>query len=68
MQILEYDAIDYYQTPEDLIFLLKHTPIIPRFGEEKDDFDILGKFIITNGTEKGILTNSKRFMITANKS
>ncbi|MEB3055087.1 class I SAM-dependent methyltransferase [Bacillus pseudomycoides] len=68
VQILEYDAIDYYQTPEDLLFLLKHTPIIPRFGEEKEDFDILGKFIITNKTEKGIRTNSKRFMIIANKS
>ncbi|MBY0595844.1 class I SAM-dependent methyltransferase [Bacillus bingmayongensis] len=68
VQILEYDAIDYYQTPEDLIFLLKYTPIIPRFGEEKDDFDILEKFIITNKTEKGIRTNSKRFMIVAYKS
>ncbi|PFN04608.1 class I SAM-dependent methyltransferase [Bacillus cereus] len=68
VQISEYDAIDYYHTPEDLIFLLKHTPIIPRFGEEKDDFDILEEFIITNKTEKGICTNSKRFMIVAYKS
>lgn len=68
VQILEYDAIDYYQTTEDLVFLLTHTPIIPRFGEEKEDFDILKKFIIANKTEKGIRTNSKRFMIVANKS
>ncbi|ENQ3077385.1 class I SAM-dependent methyltransferase [Bacillus cereus] len=68
VQVLEYDAIDYYKTPEDLIFLLKHTPIIPRFGETEEDFDILQKFIATNKTEKGIRTNSKRFMIIASKS
>ena len=68
VRVLEYDAIDYYETPEDLIFLLKHTPIIPRFGEMKEDFDILRTFIAANTTEKGIRTNSKRFMIIASKS
>lgn len=68
VQVLEYDAIDYYETPEDLIFLLKHTPIIPRFGEMKEDFDMLQTFIAANKTEKGIRTNSKRFMIIASKS
>lgn len=67
VQFFEYDAIDYYQRPEDLIFLLKHTPIIPNFGEEKYDFDILNNFIENNRSEKGICTNSKRFIIIANK-
>ncbi len=31
VQVREYDVTDYYSTSEDLIFLLKHTPIIPRF-------------------------------------
>lgn len=61
----EYDAIEYYQRIEDLIFLLKHTPIIPNFGEESADFEILEKFIHENKTGKGIITNSKRFMIVA---
>ncbi|MGM2834971.1 SAM-dependent methyltransferase, partial [Bacillus cereus group sp. Bce025] len=52
----------------DLIFLLKHTPIIPNFGEEEEDFNILQKFIKANSSEKGIRTNSKRFMIIAVKS
>ncbi len=52
---------------EDLIFLLKHTPIIPNFGEEEEDFNILQKFIKANSSEKGIRTNSKRFMIIAVK-
>jgi len=68
VQVREYNIIDYYSSPEDLIFLLKHTPIIPRFGEEEEDFTILQKFIDANSSEKGIRTNSKRFMITAVKS
>ncbi|MED1567635.1 class I SAM-dependent methyltransferase [Bacillus paramycoides] len=68
VQVREYDVTDYYSTPEDLIFLLKHTPIIPRFGEGEEDFNILQWFIDTNRTEKGIRTNSKRFMIIAVKS
>ncbi|OAS89535.1 MULTISPECIES: class I SAM-dependent methyltransferase [Metabacillus] len=63
----DYDAMDYYQRPEDLIFLLKHTPIIPNFGQEKKDFEILNDFIKNNQTEKGIRTNSKRFLIIAKK-
>ncbi|KXY70832.1 class I SAM-dependent methyltransferase [Bacillus anthracis] len=68
VQVREYDVTDYYSMPEDLIFLLKHTPIIPNFGEEEEDFNILQKFIKANSSEKGIRTNSKRFMIIAVKS
>jgi len=68
VQVSEYDVTNYYSSPEDLIFLLKHTPIIPNFGEEEEDFNILQKFIKANSSEKGIRTNSKRFMITAVKS
>lgn len=60
--------VNNYRTPEDLIFLLKHTPIIPNFGEEAEDFTILQSFIDVNSSEKGIRTNSKRFMIIAVKS
>lgn len=67
VQHFEYDATDYYQRPEDLIFLLKHTPTIPNFGEENYDYEILNDFIENNRTEKGIRTNSKRFLIIAKK-
>ncbi len=63
----EYNSINYYETPEDLVFLLKHTPIIPDFGKNKKDFEVLEKFIEEYKTPKGIKTNSKRFMITAKK-
>ncbi|TKD72138.1 class I SAM-dependent methyltransferase [Pseudalkalibacillus hwajinpoensis] len=67
IQSFDYDATNYFQKPEDLIFLLTHTPIIPYFGEEKTDFDKLNRFIGENQTNDGIRTNSKRFMILAKK-
>ncbi|RKL65183.1 SAM-dependent methyltransferase [Salipaludibacillus neizhouensis] len=67
VQSFEYNSTDYFQRPEDIIFLLKHTPTIPNFGQEKTDFEILDDFIKNNRTEKGIRTNSKRFLIVAKK-
>jgi ubiquinone/menaquinone biosynthesis C-methylase UbiE len=67
VQSFEYDATEYYQSYEDLVFLLKHTPIIPGFGETEEDFAILKSFIEENQTSRGIQTNAKRFMIIAKK-
>lgn len=67
IQSFEFNASEYYETAEDLIFLLKHTPIIPHFGDSEMDFQILQRFISANKTEKGIRTNSERFMIIARK-
>ncbi|MFC5401117.1 class I SAM-dependent methyltransferase [Cohnella soli] len=67
IQSFEYDSAEYYETPEDFMFLLKHTPIIPGFGQNQDDFEILRAFIGDNQTEKGIRTNSKRFIIKARR-
>lgn len=67
IKAVEASVTEYYQTPEDLLFLLKHTPIIPNFGETEDDFLILEQWIRDNQTDKGIMTNSSRFMITARK-
>ncbi|MFD1175807.1 class I SAM-dependent methyltransferase [Paenibacillus puldeungensis] len=67
VESFDYDAIEYYERPEDLLFLLNHTPTIPYFGQNNQDFDILHEFIENNWTPKGIRTNSKRFMIVAAK-
>lgn len=67
VQSFEYDATEYYETYEDLVFLLKYTPIIPNFGQNENDFNILNQFIEENQTDRGIKTNSKRFMIIARK-
>ncbi|MBB3131080.1 SAM-dependent methyltransferase [Paenibacillus rhizosphaerae] len=63
----QYDAVEYYATAEDLIFLLKHTPIIPGFGQSASDFQTLHRFIAEHHTPKGIRTNADRFMIIASK-
>ena len=65
IQSFEYQVTEYYQTAEDLIFLLKHTPIIPDFGHQASDFQILQQFITDNQCEKGIKTNAARFGIIA---
>lgn len=67
VESFDYNAVDFYRRPEDLLFLLKHTPIIPHFGYEDKDFQILNDFIENNQTPKGICTNSKRFLIVAIK-
>lgn len=67
IQSFEFDSTEYYKTYEDVMFLLKHTPIIPNFGDSENDFAVLKKFIEENQTSKGIKTNSKRFMIIAKK-
>ncbi|MEC9487956.1 MAG: class I SAM-dependent methyltransferase [Halanaerobium sp.] len=61
-----YNAVEYYQTPEDLLFLLQHTPIIPDFGEE-EDLLLLDKFFQQYSTPRGIKTNSSRYLIIAEK-
>lgn len=65
IQTFDYDATEWYPSYEDIIFILKHTPIIPNFGQYENDFALLEKFIKEHQDEKGIATNSKRFMITA---
>lgn len=67
IQVAEYDAIEYYEREEDLLFLLMHTPIIPEFGREEADFRTLQQFIHDYRTDQGIQTNSARFMIVARK-
>ncbi|AJE53485.1 class I SAM-dependent methyltransferase [Paenibacillus polymyxa] len=67
IQSFEFNATEYYQTPADLVFLLKHTPIIPDFGQKQMDFEKLQQFILDNQTPKGIRTNAERFMIIARK-
>ncbi|MFJ2047844.1 class I SAM-dependent methyltransferase [Paenibacillus marchantiae] len=63
----EYNATEYYATPDDLLFLLTHAPIIPGFGEKESDLEHFQQFVEQNRCDKGIRTNSARFMLTARK-
>lgn len=68
IDVIEFTVIEYFQTPADLIFLLKHTPTIPDFGHRDEHFEILDRFIRENTTEKGIRSNMERFILTARKA
>ena len=57
IQMFDYNAKEYYESYEDLVFLLKFTPIIPHFGSEDADFSVLKQFIEDNESAKGIETN-----------
>lgn len=67
IEVREYNVCEHYAAPEDLLFLLTHTPIVPHFGEFASDLNIFEQFVQDNRDEKGIRTNSARFMITARK-
>lgn len=67
IQARQYNVVEHYATPEDLMFLLTHAPIIPDFGKVEADFERFQQFVKENRDEKGIRTNSARFMITARK-
>ena len=64
-----YDIIqkEYYEKEEDLLFLLNNTPIIPNFGNEKDDFCKFNEYVKRNTTDKGILLERKLFGIKVKK-
>ncbi|MFC5649835.1 class I SAM-dependent methyltransferase [Paenibacillus solisilvae] len=62
------ETAEYYRAAEDLIFLLKHAPIIPGFGEDPADYAVLHRFIEENQSEHGIRTNASRLIVTARKS
>jgi len=61
-----YNAVEYYKTIDDLIFLLKNTPIIPDFDLKKDEKNIK-KIEERYKTKYGIKTNLSRFLIVCKK-
>jgi ubiquinone/menaquinone biosynthesis C-methylase UbiE len=60
------NTTEYYESIDDVIFLIANTPIIPNFNFEKEQEkleEIEDKF----KTLKGIKTNSERFLIVGTK-
>ena len=66
-RIYEIIQNEFYKTADDLLFLLYNTPIIPNFGKNEHDFEMLEKYIAKNTTEKGIYLNRRLFGIIARK-
>lgn len=67
VEFFEIKQQEYYNTEEDLLFLLRNTPIIPNFGEEKNDYKKFNEYIEKYKTNKGILLERKLFGIRARK-
>jgi SAM-dependent methyltransferase len=61
-----YDATEYYKDMGDILFLLENTPIIPNFDRESDKENLL-KFEQEFKSEKGVKTNSERFLLIVRK-
>jgi SAM-dependent methyltransferase len=60
------NTIEYYQSMEDVVFLLANTPIVPDFDFENEQ-NKLKQIEERFTTEKGIKTNAERFLIVAKK-
>lgn len=67
VEFFEIKQEEYYETEEDLLFLLRNTPIIPNFGEGKSDYKKFNEYVEKNKTDKGILLKRKLFGIKAGK-
>lgn len=67
VEFFEIKQQEYYKTEDDLLFLLRNTPIIPNFGEEEKDYQKFNKYVEKNTTDKGILLERKLFGIKVEK-
>ena len=67
VKFFEIKQQEYYKTEEDLLFLLRNTPIIPNFGEEEKDYQKFNEYVEKNTTDKGILLERKLFGIKVEK-
>lgn len=61
-----YNATEYYEDISDVIFLLRNTPIVNKLEIDKD-LDYLKQIEDKFTTNKGIRTNSYRYLIVAKK-
>jgi hypothetical protein len=60
------NTTEYYESMDDVIFLLANTPIIPNFDLKKEQ-DKLEKIERKFKTDKGMRANSERFLIVGRK-
>lgn len=67
VEFFEIEQQEYYKTEEDLLFLLKNTPIVPNFGEEKNDYQKFNEYVKKNRTDKGIALRRMLFGIKMKK-
>ncbi len=64
-----YDIVqdEYYETEEDLLFLLNNTPIIPEFGKKENDYEKFNYYVEKNKTSNGIYLKRILYGLKAKK-
>ena len=72
VELVPIHVREYYQTPEDLLALLRKTPILEDFSETqpedyKIDQEIFKRYVSEHRTSKGILLIRRYYGITARK-
>jgi hypothetical protein len=58
-----YEVAEYYQTEEDLRFLLLNTPIVPDFGKVAGDEARFARYVAENRSSRGIRATSSRSLL-----
>lgn len=66
IEVRTVDTTEYYESIDDVLFLLANTPIIPHFNFEREQ-DKLERIQKEFKTDKGIRTNSERLLIVGGK-
>ncbi|MBI4018756.1 MAG: class I SAM-dependent methyltransferase [Candidatus Aenigmarchaeota archaeon] len=66
IEVSEMNSAEFYESVEDIMFLLRNTPIIPDFNRI-NDMEYIHKLMKDAKTERGIRTNSHRIIISARK-
>lgn len=66
IEVLNFTQTEYYKTKEDVIFLLKRTPILNGFNEIEDE-KLLNLYIQKFSTNNGIQLNRKLYALKLTK-
>ena len=67
VEVRSYNVKEFYETADDLLFLLQNTPIVPNFGNVAGDREKFLGYVKENQTEKGIRATSSRSLIIVTK-
>lgn len=59
-----YDIDEFFATEDDLLALLRSTPIIPDFGQHPDDMAAFARYVQAHATPQGIRCNAHRSLLS----
>ena len=67
IKFYDIEQDEYYETEEDLLFLLNNTPIIPEFGKMEKDYEKFNIYVEKNKSDRGIHLKRILYGIKAKK-